>query len=251
MLLLPGARPARAKEWYPGALEIVPTRLRGLAQQYRDRLQPDLTYKSPARRRLVGDFVTSLPRDAVIANVGSGGTNYGANVVNLDIDTFSGVDVVGVAENLPLKNGSCDGVILQAVLEHVDDAERVLAEIHRVLKTQGLVVIEVPFLQGYHPAPRDHRRYTEEGLRLSVEQQGFEVMQSGVAVGPGSAMAWVAAEFLALLVSGKSTSVYRYARAITRWLAVPIKYSDRWLDGHPMAHVVASGVWVVARRSGI
>jgi len=238
-------------EWYPGALEFVPTRLRGLAKQYRDRLQPDLTYKSPARRRLVADFVTSLPRDAVIANVGSGGTNYGANVVNLDIDTFSGVDVVGVAENLPLKNGSCDGVILQAVLEHVDDAERVLAEVHRVLKTQGLVVIEVPFLQGYHPAPRDHRRYTEEGLRSSVEQQGFEVMRSGVAVGPGSAMAWVAAEFLALLASGRSTSVYRFTRAITRWLAVPIKYSDRWLDGHPMAYVVASGVWVVARRSGV
>ena len=67
-------------------------------------------------------------------------------------------------------------------------------------------------------------------------------------VGPASAMAWVTAEFLALLLSGRSANAYRVARIVTSWLAAPIKYADRWLDAHPMAYTVASGVWARARR---
>ncbi len=164
----------------------------------------------------------------------------------MDIGHFENVDVVGAAENLPFADGSYDGVILQAVLEHVEDAEAVLSECARVLRPGGSILIEVPFMQGYHAAPNDHRRYTEQGLRAAVEAHGFTVVESGVAVGPASAMAWVATEFLALLLSGRSASGYRLARIVTRWLAAPVKFADRWLDRHPMAYTIASGVWVIA-----
>lgn len=62
-------------------------------------------------------------------------------------------------------------------------------------------------------------------------------------------MAWVTAEFMAFLVSGRSEKIYRLARPVTRWLVQPIKYADRWLDTHPMAHVIPSAVWARARRS--
>ena len=85
-------------------------------------LCPELTYRSPNRRGLVASYVASLPRAATIANVGSGARRYGPNVVNVDIEPIAGVDIVGTAEQLPLADASCDGAVLQAVLEHVRSA---------------------------------------------------------------------------------------------------------------------------------
>jgi SAM-dependent methyltransferase len=207
-----------------------------------------LTYRSPSRRNLAGKFVAAFPEDAVIANVGAGARRYGANVINIEVEPLPGVDLVGVAEKLPLADASCDGVVLQAVLEHVRYADLTLRELHRVLKPNGSLLIEVPFMQGYHPSPGDYRRYTEQGLRAELFDHKFDVDESGVAVGPASAMAWVTAEFLAFLVSGRSERIYRLARPIFRWFVQPVKYADRWLDGHPMAYTIPSGVWALARR---
>ena len=169
-------------------------------------------------------------------------------MVNIDVEPLPGVDIVGVAEQLPLGDASCDGAVLQAVLEHVRSADLTLRELNRVLRPDGSLFVEVPFMQGYHPSPADYRRYTEQGLRAELADHGFDVEESGVAVGPASAMAWVAAEFLAFLVSGRSEKVYRLARPVSRWVTLPIKYADRWLDVHPMAHTIPSGVWARARR---
>jgi SAM-dependent methyltransferase len=234
--------------WYPGALRVLHSSLQRFAKRHRSLLSPALTYRSPNRRDLAAKFVASLPSTATIANVGGGTRRYGSNVVNIDVEPLSGVDIVGLAEQLPLLDASCDGAVLQAVLQHVRSAELTLKELHRVLAPGAALFIEVPFMQGYHPGPGDYRRYTEQGLRAELTDHGFDVDGSGVAVGPASAMAWVAAEFLAFLVSGRSERVYRLARPVSRWLTQPIKYADRWLDTHPMAHTIPSGVWARGRR---
>jgi SAM-dependent methyltransferase len=216
--------------WYPGALRVLPSSLRRFARRHRRPLSPELTYRSPNRRELLAKFVVSLPSHAIIANVGGGTRRYGSSVINIDVEPLAGVDLVGVAEQLPVVDASCDGAILQAVLEHVRSAELTLRELHRVLKPGAALFIEAPFMQGYHPSPGDNRRYTEQGLRAELTDHGFDVDASGVAVGPESAMAWIAAEFLAFLISGHSERVYRLARPVSRWLTQPIKYADRWLD---------------------
>jgi SAM-dependent methyltransferase len=223
-------------------------RVRAFVERNRQHFCPELTYRSPARRGLVAKFVSTFPHHATVANLGSGTRRYGPNVVNIDVEPLPGVDIVGIAEKLPLADSSCDGAILQAVLEHVRDASLTLRELHRVLKPRGSLFVEVPFMQGYHPSPGDYRRYTEQGLRAELAHHDFDIEESGVAVGPASTMAWVTAEFVALLVSGRSEKTYRLARPISRWLTQPIKYADRWLDGHPMAYAIPSGVWARARR---
>jgi SAM-dependent methyltransferase len=192
--------------------------------------------------------VASFADTETILNIGAGGTSYGPNVVNLEIEASAGIDIVGVAESLPIRSESCDGVILMAVLEHVQDAWKALGESKRVLVEGGRLLVDVPFIQGYHASPGDYRRFTEQGLRAELERLGFEVDGSGVALGPGSAMAWITAEFLALLVSGRSAFGYRVARNVTNILAAPIKYTDAWLEGHPMAAQIPGGVWAIARR---
>lgn len=226
----------------------MPSPVRRFVERRRKLLCPTLTYRSPSRRDLVARFVATLPSSATVANVGGGTRRYGPNVLNIDLEPLPGVDLIGVAERLPLADGSCDGVILQAVLEHVRSAHLTLNELHRVLKPAGLLFVEVPFVQGYHPSPGDYRRYTEQGLRAELSDHEFDIEASGVAVGPASAMAWIAAEFVAFLISGRSERIYRLARPVSRWLTQPIKYADRWLDTHPMAHTIPSGVWALALR---
>jgi SAM-dependent methyltransferase len=183
----------------------------------------------------------------MVLNVGAGATRYGSAVVNLEVVPSPGIDIVGVAEALPVATDSCAGPILMAVLEHVQNAEKTLTEARRVLVGGGRMLVDVPFIQGYHASPGDYRRYTEQGLRAEMERLGFDVVDSGVAVGPASAMAWITSEFLALLVSGRSAFAYRVARKMTSFIAAPIKYADYWLEGHPMASRIPSAVWVIAR----
>ena len=229
-------------------MELVPRRLRGAAARSRRFVRPSLVHRSRTNRSLVGGFVASFEGEESILNVGSGSREYGEHVVNLDVAASPKVHVVGLAERLPFEDEVFDGVIFQAVLEHVRDASAALNEIRRVLRPGGAVFVEVPFMQGYHAAPRDYRRFTEQGLHLELEQHGFVVDGTGIAVGPASAMAWITGEFLALLLSGRSGRAYRFIRLVTDWLAWPIKWADAWLDTHEMAHVIASGVWARAHR---
>ena len=232
----------------PGAREILPEAIVRRLERHRRVLRPSTTYKS-ATRAQVADFVSTFSPDALVLNVGGGTRDYGPNVLNLDIEPMAGVDIIGVAEQLPFPDGSCDGVILQAVLEHVVDENRTLRESFRVLRPEGRILVEIPFIQGDHPAPGDYRRFTEQGLRQIVERHGFSSEGSGVAVGPASALSWVLAEFLALLVSFRSRKLYKLALLVTTFLAWPIKFLDRFLDKHPMARVIASGVWVIGVKA--
>jgi len=213
-------------------------------ERYRRFLRPTTSYKSVAKSQ-VADFIAAFAPESLILNIGGGPFEYGPNVLNLDIEPMPGVGVVGVAERLPFADESCDGVILQAVLEHVVNEHDTLRECSRVLRPGGKLLVEIPFIQGDHPSPGDYRRYTEQGLRQVVERHGFRAEKSGVAVGPASALTWILAEFLALLISFRSRRLYRFALLGTTFIAWPIKFFDRVLDRHPMAHVIASGVWVI------
>lgn len=53
---------------------------------------------------------------------------------------------VGSVNNLPFEDNSFDVVIFLAVLEHIpkDTEPQALAEIHRVLKPNGLLILETP-----------------------------------------------------------------------------------------------------------
>ena len=236
-----------ASSAYVGLGRKIPESFRPLATRLRAVLRPEIVrhFGTP----LVEPFVRSFPDAAVILNVGSGGREYGRNdIINLDIEPGPAVDVVGVAEELPIQDGVVDGVILQAVLEHVADGERTLSEIVRVLRTGGRVLVELPFMQGYHASPADYRRYTEFGLRHELQRHGLEVTDSGVGIGPASGFAWVASEFLAILLSGRSQRLYYVTRMLTRPFFWPLKWLDFFLQGHPMAYLIASSVWAEGRK---
>lgn len=83
--------------------------------------------------------------------------------------------VFGDAQQLPFPDEAVEHTLLLDVLEHIPDPERCLAETFRVLKPDGTLTIQVPFMYPIHDAPLDFHRWTRFGLRRAAQTIGFEV----------------------------------------------------------------------------
>ena len=109
-------------------------------------------------------------------------------LVSFDIYASDTVQFVADAHNMPLADDIFDAVIIQAVLEHVLDPVKVVSEIHRVLKSDGIVYSETPFLQHVHEGAYDFTRYTESGHRFLFKN--FSLVKSGTTAGSGTQLQW-------------------------------------------------------------
>src|SRR4029079_11363432 len=110
-------------------------------------------------------------------------------------------------------------VLVQAVLEHVLDPARVVGEIHRVLRPDGLVYAETPFLQQVHAGPYDFTRYTSSGHRYLF--RSFEEIAAGPVAGPGTQLLWSVDHLMRGVI--RSELAGKLARALFFWL----RYFDR------------------------
>lgn len=70
----------------------------------------------------------------------------------------------GTAEAVPLADSSVDVVLMEDVLEHVGDPQRVMAECARVLRPGGLVIVKFPSIRMIHAHHLD-RALTFPGLQ--------------------------------------------------------------------------------------
>ncbi len=208
---------------------------------------PDPFLKSPRSLRKAADFLAAFPPPARVLNIGSGISPRRPGIINLDIDRFETVDLLGSALDLPIKDGVLDGVLIQGVLEHVEDPVRAVGEVHRVLKPGRLVYAEIPFMQGYHASPRDFQRYTILGIERLFG--GFVLVEKGVQIGPASALAWILREFLAIVLCGKSRWWYTKLLTGFGWIVAPIRYLDLFLDRSHFASQIASAFYYVGKKA--
>jgi SAM-dependent methyltransferase len=88
---------------------------------------------------------------------------------------YSGLDIRGDLEHIPLRSDSIDSILCMVVLEHTRDPKRVLLEFARVLKTGGSLVTVVPFLWEEHQIPHDYFRFTRYGVRSLFESSPFRI----------------------------------------------------------------------------
>ncbi len=114
--------------------------------------------------------------------------NNQIEITSLDVVGTENVDYIADAHYLPFKNETFDGVWIQAVLEHVVSPETVVNEIFRVLKNDGLVYSEIPFMQQIHMGKNDFTRYTASGHRFLFKS--FEKINVGINGGPGVSLSW-------------------------------------------------------------
>lgn len=93
----------------------------------------------------------------MLLNLGCGGEKL-EGYIGVDIVSGENVDVVAEIENLPFETSSVDVVRCWNVLEHVDDLNACMKEIHRVLKPGGEVIISVPHWSGWLSHYEEHVR---------------------------------------------------------------------------------------------
>jgi SAM-dependent methyltransferase len=76
---------------------------------------------------------------------------------------------------LPFPDGSFDTVISVQVLEHTPDPATLIAEMGRVVRDDGIIILTAPFSFRLHEEPHDYFRYTPHGLRVLCEAAGLAV----------------------------------------------------------------------------
>jgi SAM-dependent methyltransferase len=150
------------------------------------------------RRRIIDVELQQLPLPAVAqvldAGCGSGRTlqelaRYGAvSGIELDPDAAAvaggrgAYDVrIGRLEELPWPDGAFDLITCLDVIEHTPDDYATLAELHRVTRPGGWLMVTVPayeLLWSRHDVDNHHfRRYSRGPLRRVAARAGWQVQR--------------------------------------------------------------------------
>jgi SAM-dependent methyltransferase len=85
----------------------------------------------------------------------------------LDGDRFdsSGADTILFdGAEIPFPDRSFDAVVCTEVLEHVEDFQGLVDEVHRVMKDDGEALFTVPWSARWHYAPHDYFRFSPSAL---------------------------------------------------------------------------------------
>ena len=198
-------------------------------------------------------FLAQLKRDSKrprVLVIGGGARGSGAealyndnsiDLVGTDIYASFNTRIVADGHQLPFIDGSFDGVWIQAVLEHVLAPPIVVAEIFRVLRPEGLVYADTPFMQQVHENAYDFTRYTVSGHRWLF--RNFALLDAGASSeGAGSALRW-SVQYLVRSITGS----HRLGRAVSL-LFFWTRFLDRVGKRRPNADA-ASGVYFLGRKA--
>lgn len=128
-------------------------------------------------------FFAEYASDKKTLDVGCGNNIYGnlfPNRTTLDIEARPNVrvDIVADAHNMHMvEDESFDIVLCAEVLEHLHTPEKAIAELHRVLKPGGLLLLTTRFIFPLHDTPHDYYRYTKYGLRHLLDAFEIETLR--------------------------------------------------------------------------
>ena len=185
-----------------------------------------------------------------ILSIGGGPTRNNDCEINLNLGLFPNVDLVGDAHHLPLLSEKVDGIWCNAVLEHVDNLECVVAEMKRVLRPGGYLFVFNPFLFGYHGYPGDYRRLTKTGLTRLFDD--LETVTTGTGVGPTYALLLLGdfyiQHYAPILLHTRRRKIIEAVRALYTLLFYPLKHLDRILNRHDESHLLACMLYYMGRK---
>ncbi len=168
-----------------------------------------------ARRALRREIAAAGPElHGRLLDVGCGSQPYrdlfpACPYTGLDIDSPR-TRQLGVADafydggRFPFDDAAFDSVLCNQVLEHVFNPEDFVAELCRVLKPGGRLLLTVPFVWDEHEQPWDYARYSSFGLRALLERHGFKVLRQRKLLADASLLFQLAIAYLYKVLPARS-----------------------------------------------
>jgi SAM-dependent methyltransferase len=134
----------------------------------------------------VETFARSLKPGARVLDAGAGESQYKNHflqqrytAVDLAVGDqgwdYSSLDAIADLGALPFPKAAFDACINIVTLEHVKEPASVLAELARMLRPGGRLLLVAPHEWEEHQQPHDYFRYTRYGLEYLLRQAGFAI----------------------------------------------------------------------------
>jgi len=110
-----------------------------------------------------------------------------ARVVCVDIEAGLEIDLVASAHALfMVADSSIDCVVTVSTPGHIRYPQKVMKEIHRILRPGRILYVGVPFMFPFNNDPYDFYRFSSDGVKILCED--FECIESGFNRGPALCM---------------------------------------------------------------
>ena len=176
--------------------------------------------------------------------VGGGGARP-EGYINIDLYALPGVNVAADVEQLPFRDGLFQCIECDAVLEHVRDPSRAVAELIRVLGRGGYLHVVTPFCHPFHAYPDDYRRFTLEGLK-QLAGPGLEVVAEGWRTGPTATALVFTLEYVKLWFPWR---LWRgVVHGVLGWLLFPFRYLDLLFFRSPRVGIMGNHCYIWWRK---
>lgn len=137
------------------------------------------------RRRLLDNDLEKAKdagyMDGTVLDVG-GGERRGtfkrpadSSWIVLDVNRKSEADILADTHHLPIKSSSIDNAKCTEVLQYLENPDGAIREMGRVLKTDGNLILSVPFNLSIMLDSYDLQRFTDRKLEMMLKNEGFEI----------------------------------------------------------------------------
>lgn len=121
----------------------------------------------------------------------------------------------GDAQRLPFPDQTFDVVTMLDVLEHLPDDGVALAEVFRVLRPGGMIILTVPAYQhlwsAHDEALHHFRRYEKKQLGLVLRQAGLQTWRLSFAMSLMPPLAWAWRKFILPCKPGRPKNAKRHS----------------------------------------
>lgn len=135
------------------------------------------------RRYAIETFVSEkskeLKKRSVVLDAGAGPCPYKKMFSHCEYeatdfkDPYKILDFTCTLDKIPKKNNSYDAVVCTEVLEHVEYPQKVMNELHRILKKGGKLILTCPQEWMVHQKPYNFYYFTNYGLESLLKNAGF------------------------------------------------------------------------------
>ncbi len=141
---------------------------------------------------------------------------------------------------LPLASSQYDTIILSDVLEHIQKPQLLWEEMYRVMKTDGTLLLNVPFYYWIHADPYDYFRYTKYALRAMAEEVGFDIISIETVGGCPEILADIIAKLIVTtpLIGKFSAKSIQYITTLFIRTKVGAKVSLRTANRFPLGYAM-------------